>query len=386
MKTIYLDYNATTPLDKRVLEKMIPYFTEKYGNTDSYNHFFGWESKEALESSRELIANFINANPNEIIFTSGATESINLGIKGFCQNNSSNKNHIISQVTEHKAVLNTLEQVKNLGWEITLLPVNEYGMIDYNELINAITPKTSLVVLMHANNEIGTIHDIKKIGQICKNNNLFFFTDVAQTYGKIDLDVNSMNIDLLSASAHKIYGPKGVGFLYARKKNKEINLFPLISGGGQEFGMRSGTTPVPLIVGLAEASKISFNQLLKEQKKIKSLRDNFLNQIIQHLPDTKINGSVEQRLNNNINLSFPKIDAESLLSKLNTIACSTGSACSSNLLESSYVLKSIGLDEELALSSIRVSFGRNNNNDNIIFAANEIIKAVKKIRNNYSII
>ncbi len=386
MKTIYLDYNATTPLDQRVLEKMIPYFTEKYGNTDSYNHFFGWESKEALESSRELIANFINANPNEIIFTSGATESINLGIKGFCQNNSSNKNHIISQVTEHKAVLNTLEQVKNFGWEITLLPVNEYGMIDYDELINAITPKTSLVVLMHANNEIGTIHDIKKIGQICKDNNLFFFTDVAQTYGKIDLDVNSMNIDLLSASAHKIYGPKGVGFLYARKKNKEINLFPLISGGGQEFGMRSGTTPVPLIVGLAEASKISFNQLLKEQKKIKSLRDNFLNQIIQHLPDTKINGSIEQRLNNNINLSFPKIDAESLLSKLNTIACSTGSACSSNLLESSYVLKSIGLDEELALSSIRVSFGRNNNNDNIIFAANEIIKAVKKIRNNYSII
>jgi len=386
MKTIYLDYNATTPLDQRVLEKMIPYFTEKYGNTDSYNHFFGWESKEALESSRELIANFINANPNEIIFTSGATESINLGIKGFCQNNSSDKNHIISQVTEHKAVLNTLEQVKNFGWEITLLPVNEYGMIDYDELINAITPKTSLVVLMHANNEIGTIHDIKKIGQICKDNNLFFFTDVAQTYGKIDLDVNSMNIDLLSASAHKIYGPKGVGFLYARKKNKEINLFPLISGGGQEFGMRSGTTPVPLIVGLAEASKISFNQLLKEQKKIKSLRDNFLNQIIQHLPDTKINGSVEQRLNNNINLSFPKIDAESLLSKLNTIACSTGSACSSNLLESSYVLKSIGLDEELALSSIRVSFGRNNNNDNIIFAANEIIKAVKKIRNNYSII
>ena len=386
MKTIYLDYNATTPLDQRVLEKMIPYFTEKYGNTDSYNHFFGWESKEALESSRELIANFINANPNEIIFTSGATESINLGIKGFCQNNSSDKNHIISQVTEHKAVLNTLEQVKNFGWEITLLPVNEYGMIDYDELINAITPKTSLVVLMHANNEIGTIHDIKKIGQICKDNNLFFFTDVAQTYGKIDLDVNSMNIDLLSASAHKIYGPKGVGFLYARKKNKEINLFPLISGGGQEFGMRSGTTPVPLIVGLAEASKISFNQLLKEQKKIKSLRDNFLNQIIQHLPDTKINGSIEQRLNNNINLSFPKIDAESLLSKLNTIACSTGSACSSNLLESSYVLKSIGLDEELALSSIRVSFGRNNNNDNIIFAANEIIKAVKKIRNNYSII
>ena len=386
MKTIYLDYNATTPLDQRVLEKMIPYFTEKYGNTDSYNHFFGWESKEALESSRELIANFINANPNEIIFTSGATESINLGIKGFCQNNSTNKNHIISQVTEHKAVLNTLEQVKNFGWEITLLPVNEYGMIDYDELINAITPKTSLVVLMHANNEIGTIHDIKKIGQICKDNNLFFFTDVAQTYGKIDLDVNSMNIDLLSASAHKIYGPKGVGFLYARKKNKEINLFPLISGGGQEFGIRSGTTPVPLIVGLAEASKISFNQLLKEQKKIKSLRDNFLNQIIQHLPDTKINGSIEQRLNNNINLSFPKIDAESLLSKLNTIACSTGSACSSNLLESSYVLKSIGLDEELALSSIRVSFGRNNNNDNIIFAANEIIKAVKKIRNNYSII
>lgn len=386
MKTIYLDYNATTPLDQRVLEKMIPYFTEKYGNTDSYNHFFGWESKEALESSRELIANFINANPNEIIFTSGATESINLGIKGFCQNNSSNKNHIISQVTEHKAVLNTLEQVKNFGWEITLLPVNEYGMIDYDELINAITPKTSLVVLMHANNEIGTIHDIKKIGQICKDNNLFFFTDVAQTYGKIDLDVNSMNIDLLSASAHKIYGPKGVGFLYARKKNKEINLFPLISGGGQEFGMRSGTTPVPLIVGLAEASKISFNQLLKEQKKIRSLRDNFLNQIIQHLPDTKINGSIEQRLNNNINLSFPKIDAESLLSKLNTIACSTGSACSSNLLESSYVLKSIGLDEELALSSIRVSFGRNNNNDNIIFAANEIIKAVKKIRNNYAII
>lgn len=386
MKTIYLDYNATTPLDQRVLEKMIPYFTEKYGNTDSYNHFFGWESKEALESSRELIANFINANPNEIIFTSGATESINLGIKGFCQNNSTNKNHIISQVTEHKAVLNTLEQVKNFGWEITLLPVNEYGMIDYDELINAITPKTSLVVLMHANNEIGTIHDIKKIGQICKDNNLFFFTDVAQTYGKIDLDVNSMNIDLLSASAHKIYGPKGVGFLYARKKNKEINLFPLISGGGQEFGIRSGTTPVPLIVGLAEASKISFNQLLKEQKKIKSLRDNFLNQIIQHLPDTKINGSIEQRLNNNINLSFPKIDAESLLSKLNTIACSTGSACSSNLLESSYVLKSIGLDEELALSSIRVSFGRNNNNDNIIFAANEIIKAVKKIRNNYLII
>ena len=386
MKTIYLDYNATTPLDQRVLEKMIPYFTEKYGNTDSYNHFFGWESKEALESSRELIANFINANPNEIIFTSGATESINLGIKGFCQNNSTNKNHIISQVTEHKAVLNTLEQVKNFGWEITLLPVNEYGMIDYDELINAITPKTSLVVLMHANNEIGTIHDIKKIGQICKDNNLFFFTDVAQTYGKIDLDVNSMNIDLLSASAHKIYGPKGVGFLYARKKNKEINLFPLISGGGQEFGIRSGTTPVPLIVGLAEASKISFNQLLKEQKKIKSLRDNFLNQIIQHLPDTKINGSIEQRLNNNINLSFPKIDAESLLSKLNTIACSTGSACSSNLLESSYVLKSIGLDEELALSSIRVSFGRNNNNNNIIFAANEIIKAVKKIRNNYLII
>ena len=386
MKTIYLDYNATTPLDQRVLEKMIPYFTEKYGNTDSYNHFFGWESKEALESSRELIANFINANPNEIIFTSGATESINLGIKGFCQNNSSNKNHIISQVTEHKAVLNTLEQVKNFGWEITLLPVNEYGMIDYDELINAITPKTSLVVLMHANNEIGTIHDIKKIGQICKDNNLFFFTDVAQTYGKIDLDVNSMNIDLLSASAHKIYGPKGVGFLYVRKKNKEINLFPLISGGGQEFGIRSGTTPVPLIVGLAEASKISFNQLLNEQKKIKSLRDNFLNQIIQHLPDTKINGSIEQRLNNNINLSFPEIDAESLLSKLNTIACSTGSACSSNLLESSYVLKSIGLDEELALSSIRVSFGRNNNNDNIIFAANEIIKAVKKIRNNYSII
>lgn len=384
MKTIYLDSNATTPLDTRVLEKMIPYFTEKYGNTESHNHFFGWESKEALENSRELIANYINADPNEIIFTSGATESINLGIKGFCQNNFSKKNHIISQVTEHKAVLNTLDQVKNNGWDVTLLPVDEYGFINNNELINAITSKTSLVVLMHANNEIGTMHDIKTIGEICKENDLFFFTDVAQTYGKTKLDVNSMNIDLLSASAHKIYGPKGIGFLYVRKKNKTIDLLPLISGGGQEFGIRSGTTPVPLIVGLLEASKISFENLYEEQKKTKLLRDNFLNEIIHYLPETKINGSMENRLNNNINLSFPNIDAESLLSKLNNIACSTGSACSSNALKSSYVLKAIGLDEELALSSIRVSFGRNNSNKESIFAANEIIKAVKTIRKNHS--
>ena len=383
MKTIYLDYNATTPIDKRVLEKMIPYFTEKYGNTESYNHLYGWESKEALENSRELIANHINAENHEIIFTSGATESINLAIKGFCSKNSNQKNHIISQVTEHKAVLNTLNHVKNHGWEVTQLPVDKNGLIDSNKLISAITPNTSLVVLMHANNEIGTIHDIKKIGEICKMHNLVFFTDVAQTFGKTKLDVNSMNIDLLSASAHKIYGPKGIGFLYIRKKNKTIDLIPLMSGGGQEFGMRSGTIPVPLIVGFAEASKICFENLFEEQNKIRLLRDNFLNEIIKNLPETKVNGSMNSRLNNNINLSFPNVDAESLLSKLNNIACSTGSACSSNTLQSSYVLKAIGLDEELALSSIRVSFGRNNNENDSLIAAKEIIRTVKEIRRNH---
>ena len=380
INNIYLDYQATTPVDKRVIDKMIPYFGEIYGNPHSRNHSFGWEAEQAVEVARENVASIIGANPKEIIFTSGATESNNLAIKGLADFYGDKKNHIITCVTEHKCVLESCRLLSERGFEVTYLQVNKDGLIDIKDLESKINDKTLLVSIMGVHNEIGVIQPLKEIGEICRKNSVFFHTDCAQAIGKIKVDVNEMNIDLLSISGHKIYAPKGVGALYVRRKPR-VRITAMMSGGGQERGMRSGTLSPALCVGLGEACRICADEIDEESKRITKLKNIFLEGIHGECADIFINGSETNRVPGNINLSFAYVEGESLMMGIKNLAVSSGSACTSASLEPSYVLKALGVSEELAHTSLRIGIGRYTSEKDIRNAVKVIVNEVKRLRN-----
>jgi cysteine desulfurase len=377
---VYMDNHATTRVDPRVLDAMLPYFTEQFGNAASRNHEFGWKAEEAAETARGHIARLIHANPREIVFTSGATESINLAIKGVAEAHRAKGNHIITQATEHKAVLDTCKRLEKYGFEVTYLPVDKHGLIDLDDLRRAITPKTILVSIMHANNEIGVIQPVEDIGKIAKESQILFFVDAAQSVGKIPVDVETFCVDLLSISAHKLYGPKGVGALYVRRKNPRVELSPLIDGGGHERGLRSGTLNVPGIVGLGKACEICQREMAEESERLRRLRDKLRDAILSRLDDTVVNGSMEHRLSNNLNLSFAGVEGDALLMGINDVAVSSGSACTSATLEPSHVLRALGVSEDLAHSSIRFGLGRFNTEEEVDYVADRVVHTVKRLR------
>ena len=379
IKNIYFDYQATTPVDPRVLNKMMPYFGEIYGNPHSRNHSYGWEAEEGVEVAREQVAHIIGANPKEIIFTSGATESNNLAIKGVAEFYGDKKNHIITCVTEHKCVLESCRHLAGKGFEITYLPVQPNGLINLDELERSITDKTLIVSIMGVHNEIGVIQPLEKIGSICREKNVFFHTDCAQAVGKIPIDVDKMNIDLLSISGHKIYGPKGVGALYIRRKPR-VRIASMISGGGQERGMRSGTLSPALCVGLGESCNIYSNEMDKEHKMLSKFKKTMLEGIRKSCPDVFLNGSEEFRVPGNLNLSFAYVEGESLMMGIKNLAVSSGSACTSASLEPSYVLKALGVEEELAHTSLRIGFGRFTSENDVKYATDVIVNEVKRLR------
>jgi cysteine desulfurase len=377
---IYMDNHATTPMDPRVLEEMLPYFMEKFGNSASRNHSFGWAGEEGVETARERIAKLIGATPKEIIFTSGATESDNLAIKGVAEMYREKGNHIITAVTEHKAVLDTCKRLEKYGYRVTYMAVGKNGLIDLEELKRVMDDKTILVSIMAANNEIGVVQPIAEIGKLCHERGVFFHTDATQAVGKIPIDVNKMNIDLMSISAHKMYGPKGVGALYVRRKNPRVQLAPGIDGGGHERGMRSGTLNVAGIVGLGKACAIASEEMAGEAVKLAGMRDRLRDKIMNQLDETYINGSWEHRLPGNLNISFAYVEGESLLMGINDIAVSSGSACTSATLEPSYVLKALGTGDDLAHSSIRFGIGRFNTDAEIDYVAAKVIETVTRLR------
>src|SRR5580700_5561403 len=377
---IYMDNHATSPLDPRVLEAMMPYFTTKFGNAASRNHSFGWEAEQAVEAAREQIAKLIGATAKEIIFTSGATESNNLAIKGIAEMYKERGNHIITQVTEHKAVLDTCKRLEKSGYRITYLPVQADGLVDIEDLKQAMDDKTILVSIMYANNEIGVIQPIREIGKLCHEKGVLFHTDAVQAVGKIPVNVIADNIDILSLSGHKIYGPKGVGALYVRRRNPRVQISEQINGGGHERGMRSGTLNVPGIVGLGAACEICMNEMEAEAQREIALRDYLRNKLEKALDYTQVNGNMEHHLPGNLNMSFIYVEGESLLMGINDIAVSSGSACTSATLEPSYVLKALGLGDEIAHSSIRFGLGRFNNKAEVDYVANKIIDVVLKLR------
>jgi len=377
---VYMDNHATTRVDPRVLEAILPYFTEKYGNAASRNHEFGWKAEEAVENARGQIARLVHASPKEIIFTSGATESDNLALKGAVEAYCTKGNHVITQVTEHKAVLDVCKHLEKSGCEVTYLPVSKDGLINLNDLRRAITPKTILISIMHANNEIGVVQPIEEIGRIAKEKGVLFFVDAAQSVGKIPVDVEKFGIDLLAVSAHKIYGPKGVGALYVRRKNPRVELSPMIDGGGHERGLRSGTLNVPGIVGLGKACEICEKELTVEGERLRALRDKLKDAILSQLDDTFVNGSMTHRLPNNLNLSFAGVEGDALLMGINDVAVSSGSACTSATLEPSYVLRALGVPEDLAHSSIRFGLGRFNTNEEVDYVTGRVVETVKRLR------
>lgn len=376
---IYLDYQATTPMDPRALEVMLPYFTNKFGNPHSRSHKFGWETEEAIEIAREKVARVIGATEKEIIFTSGATESNNMALKGVGHFYKDKKNHIITVVTEHKCVLDSARHLEQEGFEVTYLPVQTNGLIDLDVLKEAIKENTLLVSVMAINNEIGVIQPLKEIGAICRAKGVFFHTDAAQAFGKIPLNVEEMNIDLMSISAHKIYGPKGIGALYVRRRPR-IRMEALINGGGQERGMRSGTLPTPLVVGFGEAADIALKEMNQDASRVRFLSDKFLNAILDKVPDVFLNGDREQRWPGNINLSFAYIEGESMIMAIKDLAVSSGSACTSASLEPSYVLRSIGVGEELAHTSIRFGIGRFTTEAEIDKAIEIVTQSIDRLR------
>src|SRR5690242_17548564 len=377
---IYMDNHATTPMDPRVLEAMLPYFMEKFGNAASRNHPFGWTAEEAVEIAREQIAKLIGATAKEIIFTSGATESDNLAIKGVAEMYREKGNHIITAVTEHKAVLDTCKRQEKYGYRVTYLPVQKDGLVDLEELKRAIDDKTILVTIMAANNEIGVLQPWAEIGKICRERGVLFHTDAVQAVGKVPVDVNKDNIDLLSITAHKIYGPKGVGALYVRRKNPRVQISAIIDGGGHERGMRSGTLNVPGIVGLGKACAIAMEDMPKESCHLAGLRNRLRDSIMSRLDEVYINGSMEQRLPGNLNISFAYVEGESLLMGINDIAVSSGSACTSATLVPSYVLKALGTGDDLAHSSIRFGIGRFNTEAEVDYVADRVIDTVERLR------
>jgi len=377
---IYMDNHATTPVDPRVLDAMLPYFTEKFGNAASRNHEFGWKAEEAVENARGQIARLINATPREIVFTSGATESNNLAIKGVAEKYGDKGRRIVTQVTEHRAVLDVCRHLEKSGWEVTYLPVDSGGRVEPGELRRAITPKTALATIMYANNEIGVVQPIEEIGKITREMGVLLHVDAAQAVGKIPVDVEKDGIDLLSISAHKIYGPKGVGALYVRRKNPRVELAAMMDGGGHERGMRSGTLNVPGIVGFGKACEICQKEMAAESGRLRGLRDRLKDAIASGLAGTTINGSMVHRLPHNINISFAQVDGESLLMGITDVAVSSGSACTSASLEPSYVLKALGVPDELAHSSIRFGLGRFNSEEEVDYAAARVIETVKRLR------
>jgi len=377
---IYFDNHATTQVDPRVLQAMLPYFTEKFGNAASRNHPFGWAGEEAVENARAQVASLIGATPKEIIFTSGATESDNLMIKGVAEMYREKGNHIITQAIEHKAVLDTCKRLEKEGFEVTYLPVKKDGRVDPEDVRKAITPKTILITIMYANNEIGVINPIQEIGKIAKEHGIFFASDGVQAVGKIPVDVQKDNIDLLAITAHKIYGPKGVGALYVRRRNPRVQLAAIIDGGGHERGMRSGTLNVPGIVGLGAACEIAQKEMAEESVRMRKLRDRLKAGLEAKLDEVFVNGSLEFRLPNNLNMSFAYVEGESLLMGINDIAVSSGSACTSATLEPSYVLKALGVGEDLAHTSIRFGLGRFNTEEEVDYVTDKMVQVVTKLR------
>jgi cysteine desulfurase len=376
---IYLDYQATTPMDPRVLEAMMPYFTHQFGNPHSRSHSYGWEAEEGVEKARGQVAKLIGADEKEVIFTSGATESNNLAIRGVAEFYKDRKNHIVTTVTEHKCVLDTCRHLEQQGFEVTYLPVQKNGLIDLEALRAAVTDKTVVVSVMAVNNEIGVIQPLAEIGKICREKKAFFHTDAAQAAGKIALDVEAMNIDLMSISGHKIYGPKGIGALYVRRKPR-VRLVPLIVGGGQERGFRSGTLPTPLCVGLGEAAEIAMNEMEGEAKRLTKLQARMLKGLQDRLPEIFVNGDLEHRIPGNLNISFAYVEGESLMMGIKNLAVSSGSACTSASLEPSYVLRALGVEEEMAHTSLRIGLGRFTTEHEVDTAVEELVRHVKKLR------
>ncbi len=377
---IYMDYHATTPVDPRVLDAMMPYFTEKFGNAASRNHPFGWEAEEAVEAARKQVAALIGANAKEIIFTSGATESNNLAIKGVAEMYREKGNHIITCVTEHKAVIDTCKKLEKQGLRVTYLPVQKDGRVDLDELRAAITDKTILITIMTANNEIGVVQPIAEIGAIAKAKGIIFHTDGVQAVGKIPFDVTTLKVDLVSISAHKIYGPKGVGALYVRRRSPRVLLAEQISGGGHERGMRSGTLNVTGIVGLGKAAELCQQDMAKDTERLRTLRDRLNDGLHKNLDEIYINGSMEHRLPHNLNISFAYVEGESLLMGINDVAVSSGSACTSASLEPSYVLKALGAGDDLAHSSIRFGLGRWTTDEEVDYVIDKLTKVVRRLR------
>lgn len=377
---IYLDHQATTPVDPKVLEAMLPYFSEAFGNAASRSHAFGWRAEAAVENARENIALLIGATAKEIIFTSGATESNNLALIGVAEMYKEKGNHIITTPIEHKAVLDTCKHLESLGYEISYLPVDRFGRVNPDDVYKAITEKTLLISVMHGNNEIGTVQPIKEIGKIAKEKGVLFHVDAVQTVGKIPFHVEEFGVDLVSLSAHKIYGPKGVGALYVRRKKPRVRLSPIIHGGGHERGMRSGTLNVPAIVGFGKAAQLCLELMPTEGPRLKKLQEKMHKLISEKLKDVYLNGHPEHRIPNNLNLSFAYVEGESLIMAIKELAVSSGSACTSASLEPSYVLKAIGVGEDLAHTSIRFGMGRFNTEEEIDFACNRVVEAVNRLR------
>ncbi len=376
---IYLDYQATTPTDPRVVEAMTPYWTEKFGNPHSRNHHYGWEAEKAVEDARAQIASIIGANPKEVIFTSGATESNNLALKGVARFYKDKKNHIVTCVTEHKCILDTCRHLEQEGFDVTYLHVGKNGLIDLDDLRGAITDKTAIVSIMAVNNEIGVIQPIKEIGAICRENKVFFHTDAAQAVGKIPLDVNEMNIDLLSVSGHKVYGPMGIGALFVRRRPR-VRLAALIHGGGQERGMRSGTLATPLCVGLGEACAIAEQEMGAESERLRMLRDRMYDGLKERLADIELNGDFNNRIPGNLNISFAFVEGEGLMMGIKELAVSSGSACTSASLEPSYVLRALGVEEEMAHTSLRLGLGRFSTEEEVDYAVDKIASEVERLR------
>jgi cysteine desulfurase len=377
---IYLDYHATTPVDPRVVEAMLPYFTERFGNAASRNHPFGWAAEEAVDKARKQIADLIGANAKEIVFTSGATESDNLAIKGVAEMYREKGNHIITAVTEHKAVIDTCKRLEKDGYRVTYLPVQKDGLVNLDELRAAITDKTILITIMAANNEIGVIQPLAAIGAIAKEKGVLFHTDAVQMVGKVPFNVNELKVDLVSLTAHKIYGPKGVGALYVRRRAPRVLLSPLIDGGGHERGMRSGTLNVPGIVGFGKAAELCQQEMASDAARLGKLRDRLNERLHKSLDEIYINGSMEHRLPHNLNISFAYVEGESLLMGINDVAVSSGSACTSASLEPSYVLKALGAGDDLAHSSIRFGLGRWTTEEEIDYVADKLAQVVTRLR------
>lgn len=379
-RRVYLDHHATTPVDPRVAEAMLAYFTEKFGNPASRQHAWGWEAEQAVERARRQVASLIGAQPEEIVFTSGATESCNLAIKGVAEAYAARGDHIITLATEHRAVLDSCRRLEGRGVRVTYLGVSPEGLVDPDQVRRAITPRTILISVMHANNEIGVIQPVREIGRIAREHGVLFHTDATQSVGKIPVDVEADGVDLLSLSAHKMYGPKGVGALYVRGRNPRVELSGQMDGGGHERGLRSGTLNVPGIVGLGEACAIAEREMVEEAGRLKRLRDRLLGRLLRELELVRVNGCMERRLPGNLNVAFSGVEAAALMHELRDIALSSGSACSSAEAGPSHVLRVLGLDEAAARGSIRIGLGRFNTDEEVDYAAGRLIEAVRRLR------